>query len=216
MPVFKVENRIEVPLSKGQVTLEDRCKFIKIHRLKERVGCYIFAVPCKYGVEGLQPIYVGKATESLDECLTNDKVAKINNYLRRHSADSLYLFLVVHPSQRRNRTAIGELETSLIKMAVSVNPKLINKKNTRPESWGIAGIIRGGKGKRSQGAKDLRLILGIDTQTGLTATDISTQASVVTDAVSSPLIGQTNLGSQRAAAPPPMAVSQQSERSSEC
>ena len=186
MPVFKVTNKVEVPLLGGQIPLEARSRFIKIHRLKEKVGCYIFAVPCKYGIDGLQPIYVGKATESFEECLTNDKVAKINDYLHSHSARSLHLFLVVHPSQRRNRTAIGELETALIKMAVSVNPKLINKKNTRPESWGIAGIIRGGKGKRSQGAKDLRILLGIDTQLGVTIPETTVEPSGIAAPVSTP------------------------------
>jgi len=183
MPVFKVANGINVPLSGGQIALETRSVFwVQIRPLKEKAGCYIFAVPCKYGVVGLQPIYVGKATRSFEECLTNDKLAKINDYLRRHPASSLRLFLVVHPSQRRglNRTAIGELETALIKMAVSVNPKLINKKNTRPESWGIAGIIRGGRGKRSQGAKDLRLLLDIDTQLGVTVPETTAESSGIT------------------------------------
>ena len=181
MPVFKVENRIEVPLSKGQLALHIRQEFWeRRRRLREIAGCYIFAVPCKFGVDGLQPIYVGKATHSFDECFTNDKIAKINDYLREYPTAALYLFLVVHPtSQRRNPKAIGELELALIKMAVSVNPNLKNKKGTRPESWGIAGIIRGGRGKRSDGAKELRLLLGIDTKHGVSGPEIpATPASV--------------------------------------
>jgi hypothetical protein len=167
MIVFKPSKMLDVPLSKGRIDPEAiRREFWPgVSPLGEKAGCYIFAVPQKYGRDGLLPIYVGRSARPLMlECFTSEKIAKLNNYLLHHPSTSLSLLLLSHPPNRQllNRKAINDLEKSLIKMAVSVNPNLINKKNTRPDCWGIAGVIRGGRGRQSAGAKQLRALLDMD------------------------------------------------------
>lgn len=167
MIVFTPTKMLDVPLSKGQIDPRViRQEFWPgVSPLGDKAGCYIFAVPQKYGLAGLLPIYVGKSVRPLmQECFTPEKIAKLNHYLLHHPATSLSLLLLIHPPNKHglNRTAISDLEKSLIKMAVSVNPNLINKRNTRPDSWGISGVIRGGPGKPSEGARQLRALLDMD------------------------------------------------------
>jgi hypothetical protein len=167
MIVFKPSKMLDVPLSKGRIDPEAiRREFWPgVSPLGDKAGCYIFAVPQKYGRDGLLPIYVGRAARPLmRECFTSEKIAKLNDYLLHHPATSLSLLLLIHPPNRQllNQKAINDLEKSLIKMAVSVNPNLINRMNTRPDCWGIAGVIRGGRGRQSAGAKQLRALLDMD------------------------------------------------------
>ena len=56
---------------------------------------------------------------------------------------------------------MGDLEDYLIQTAVSKNPDLLNVKGTELEKWGIGGVIRGGKGKRSSSATELVKALGL-------------------------------------------------------
>jgi hypothetical protein len=64
------------------------------------------------------------------------------------------IFLVASPVKKgaRNLSHIGDLEDFLIQTAVSVNPNLLNIQGTAQADWGIAGVIRAGKGKRSNAA----------------------------------------------------------------
>ena len=167
MIVFTPTKMLDVPLSKGQIDPNViRQEFWRgVSPLGDKAGCYIFAVPQRYGREGLLPIYVGKSARPLvQECFMPEKIAKLNHWLLHHPAASLSLLLLIHPPNKHgpNAAAISDLEKSLIKMAVSVNPNLINKRNTRPDSWGISGVIRGGPGKPSEGARQLRALLDMD------------------------------------------------------
>ncbi len=85
-------------------------------------------------------------------------------YLQTYGATSVILYLITHPIQRgrQSMSAIGDMETWLIGVAHEVNPHLINKQGTRTKGWGIAGLIRGGRGKRSQAAVAVRELLGLD------------------------------------------------------
>jgi hypothetical protein len=50
----------------------------------------------------------------------------------------------------------------LIQAGVAANPdNFLNIQGTKIEEWGIAGVLRSGKGKRSQAAKDFVRIMKI-------------------------------------------------------
>jgi len=60
-----------------------------------------------------------------------------------------------------NVRVIKRAEDFLIQTAVSRNPDLLNVKGTELEDWGIAGVLRGGKGKPSTAARALKKTLGL-------------------------------------------------------
>ena len=45
--------------------------------------------------------------------------------------------------------------------AVAKNPELSNVRGTKKQKWGIAGVIRGGKGKCPKPAKLVRQTMGL-------------------------------------------------------
>lgn len=166
MPVFRVEKPVEIPLhARGGVDIE---KVTELCRNPSdalmRYGCYIFAAQ-RRRVDGWVPIYAGKAAEQTlgNEALSPDKLKKVDCYLQQHGARPIMLFLITHPIQRghQNARAIAHIERWLIGLAHEVNPELINKQLTSPEGWGIGGVIRGGRGKRSDSAAKLRELLGL-------------------------------------------------------
>jgi len=166
---FVVEAPFDLPLYKKNLTKDklDANPPKEWSRLRGFSGCYIFVVPRKRVPSELIPIYVGKAGHSFEqECFTSEKLVKINRFLLDYHSDRLSLILIRHPNRRGhiNESAIDELEMYLIKLAVSVNHALINKKGTKPEKWGIRGIIRGGRGHVSQSANTLRALLGLSVE----------------------------------------------------
>lgn len=74
------------------------------------------------------------------------------------------LFFVTLPKKKGapNASHIRELEDFLIQAGLAANPDLLNIKGTKTEEWGIAGVLRGGKGKRSNEAKQFRQIMKIE------------------------------------------------------
>jgi hypothetical protein len=54
-----------------------------------------------------------------------------------------------------------KVEKYLVNLGVTANPKLINQHYTKPERWGIRGLIRGGKGKVARGIGDFRQMMGV-------------------------------------------------------
>jgi hypothetical protein len=166
MLTFKVEPPVSVPLHKKGLIDADQAQALCRTRsgVWAKAGCYIFAVPRKR-VAGWIPIYVGKAGASLGtECLTADKITKVNDYLLDRPAKEVRLYLIAHPTQRGrpNGRAIDDMEGFLISLAVEMNPGLINKNRTHPHEWGIAGVVRGGRGKPSAAAIEVRELLGFD------------------------------------------------------
>ena len=167
MPEFYVEGPFTVPcIAKGHG------KVVDTKRLKEfwedlgenrssGYGCYVFGMQVG---RGLVPIYVGKATRSFkQECFTLHKLLKINESLLHWKRGTTVLFLV--PLERRrgrvNASLIATAEEFLIQNAVVRNPKLANVRGTEQESWGIAGVLRGGKGKPSASARDFKRMMGM-------------------------------------------------------
>ena len=61
----------------------------------------------------------------------------------------------------RDCPAIKQAEDYLIQTAVSRNPNLLNVKGTEKENWGISGVLRGGSGKPSKAARELKRTLGL-------------------------------------------------------
>jgi len=133
----------------------------KASKYKARRGCYIFAV--KHGLT-YKAGYVGMATERLQgEIFTPHKLNRYNAFLAEHKNGSPVLFLVVAPTNKGKppKSKIVAMEEDLIRLAKAVNPKLVNKIGIKDPRWGIAGVLRGGKGKVGSSAKAARQILGI-------------------------------------------------------
>ena len=118
-------------------------------------GCYVFGIRNK----SLKPSYVGLARKSFKgEVFTADKLAKYARELADYKKCMPVFFFIVAPTKKGkpNGKHIGQLETFLIELALYVNPNLLNIKGTKQEDWGIAGVHRGGKGKPSYAAKELK------------------------------------------------------------
>ena len=126
-------------------------------------GCYLFGM--QHG-HAFTPFYVGKtARQQFErECFTAHKRTYFNEVLaadrgRRRPV----LLLVVRTRRHRGRPEkdIDRMETWLIAQAKSVNPKLKNKSKVRPETWGIAGVVRSDGRRPTAAARILRRALGI-------------------------------------------------------
>jgi len=61
-----------------------------------------------------------------------------------------------------NATHIGDLEKFLIQTGLAANPELLNIKGTKAAEWGISGVLRGGKGKQSEAARDFKKFMKLD------------------------------------------------------
>jgi hypothetical protein len=112
--------------------------------------------------KGFTPAYVGKVTKSFkQEVFAPHKLSRYRQFLADYLKGTPILFFVVAPTKRGapNSAHIGQLETFLIQAGVVANPHLLNIKGTKEEQWDIAGVIRGGKGKTSSGAKQFRRIM---------------------------------------------------------
>ena len=113
---------------------------------------------------GITPIYVGRATGSFKrEIFASHKLTKYQQALADYSRGSPVLFFITPPPGRGapNISAIKELEQFLIQTAVSQNPDLLNVKGTRRADWAIAGVVRSGVGRPSEGAKLLKTMLDL-------------------------------------------------------
>lgn len=130
-------------------------------------GCHVFVEPPPRRPDRLWPIYVGKAERNFhQEISAPEKLNKLNRYLLDRRATKIQVFFVTTPSRpgQKSSAAIRELERWLIRLAVSVNPAVVNKHGTKPENWRVQGIIRSGTGRPSAPASALRGILGLDSR----------------------------------------------------
>ena len=142
----------------GKTILKDNIKtFWAQHTdIAPRRGCYVF---CFRAGKGFTPMYVGKATRSFQqEVFASDKQVKYQKALIQYGRGTPVLFFVVSPVKKGapNTNHIGELEEFLIQTGLAANENLLNIKGTKSEEWGIAGVIRGGKGKPSKKASEFR------------------------------------------------------------
>lgn len=166
MAIFSVKGPFELPGSKlvdGRlITKEDAKKFWETHpSLSELRGCYVFAF---YASKGIKPMYVGKATKSFgQEVFTDHKRIKYAEALASQKRKRAVLFFVCLEKSKGavNKTAIDEVESFLIQAGIVANKRLLNDRKTKIESWGIKGVIRGGKGKPGESAKGLKKCLNL-------------------------------------------------------
>jgi len=166
MIVFRVVGPLKVQRSQesgGRIIAdEDVRKFWQSYgKYANRRGCYVFG---RRAGKGYTPGYVGKATKGLkQEIFTSDKLTKYQRFLIQRKKGIPIFFFVLAPVRKgkANLRQIAKVEKYLITLGVSANPKLLNRQNVKPETWGIRGLIRGGQGKVAKGASDFRQMLGI-------------------------------------------------------
>ena len=166
MPTYQPRGPYVVPTANGQ-----RAKYVDQRKLREfwtdnadianRRGCYIFGI--RTG-RGTTPLYIGKATKQFrTEVFTPHKMEKYQRALSDCTKGTPVLYFVAAPTGKGapNLKAIHELEEFLIQTAVARNADLLNVKGTKRAQWAIAGVVRGGVGKPSASAKQLRATLGL-------------------------------------------------------
>lgn len=165
MVVFEVKGPLNVPTYDGKaakiVDSEALSAFWESSGVEMRRGCYLFAVRAS---KGIRPIYVGRATKTFkQEVFTPHKLEKYQRCLADIGKGTPVLFFVMAPTKKGkpNVKLIQAAEDYLIQTAVSRNPDLLNVKGTELENWGIAGVLRGGKGKASKAALAFKKTLGL-------------------------------------------------------
>ncbi len=124
-------------------------------------GCYVFG---RRAGKGFTPGYVGKATKGLkQEIFTPDKLNKYQKFLIQRKKGAPIFFFVLAPVRKgkANLKQIMKVEKYLVNLGVTANPKLVNQHYTKPERWGIRGLIRGGQGKVARGIGDFRQMMGV-------------------------------------------------------
>jgi hypothetical protein len=146
---------------------------------------------------GREFFYVGRATRTFrKEAFTPDKLTKYAECLADYQKGTPVMFFVAMPVRRgrANATHISELEDFLIQTAVAVNPELLNIKGTREQEWGIAGVLRGGRGKASKSAQLFGQMMRLRPQ----SEPPSAKVSLATDA--SPASGSDGQATRRSRA----------------
>jgi hypothetical protein len=164
--VFRVVGPFEVHRSHesgGRIIAdEDVRKFWQSYgKYADHRGCYVFG---RRAGKGITPGYVGKATKALkQEIFTPDKLNKYQKFLIQRKKGVPIFFFVLAPVRKgkANLRQIAKVEKYLINLGFTANPKLVNQHYTKPERWGIRGLIRGGQGKVARGIGDFRQMLGI-------------------------------------------------------
>jgi hypothetical protein len=134
----------------------------KAAKHRKRIGCYIFAI--KNGTH-YSPGYVGVGTSSFDgELFTDSKLNRYNETLADFKKGKPVMFLILAPIGRGKpaKSKVLALEKYLIQTVKAAYPRLRNKVGAKPPLWGIAGVLRGGKGKTAGSARALRQIMGIE------------------------------------------------------
>ena len=135
--------------------------------LSAACGCYIFAIKAS---RGTLPWYVGKAERQpfSRECLSSHKINHFNNAIAGRRGRPILLFLPqltkkgnFRKPTTSTRKAISELESLLIGMAISRNPRMLNTKGTRMlRELTVEGFLNSKRGKSGISARTLRGILG--------------------------------------------------------
>jgi hypothetical protein len=111
------------------------------------------------------PWYVGKTTGNFEgEIFQAHKIKKFHSALIRTLKGSPVLFLVSCPPKKGpvNAKSIDQLESTLIRMAKSENPYLLNSQKIPRETWSITGVYRSKSGKPSKSAVAFKRLLNFD------------------------------------------------------
>src|ERR1017187_2374138 len=166
MTILDVVGPLRVPSYKGKggrtIRDEDIDSFWAIYKhYKHRRGCYVFG---RRAGRGFTPGYVGLATKSLgQEVFAHHKLSRYQQFLVEYAKWTPILFFILLPEKRGKPNAIQlhKVERFLINLGLTSNPQLLNQHYTKPEKWGIRGVVRGGKGKTAQGTVSFRQMMGI-------------------------------------------------------
>ncbi|OQC42073.1 MAG: hypothetical protein BWX64_00455 [Acidobacteria bacterium ADurb.Bin051] len=172
MPEFRILKPIHVTVEKSTIDIAKTRAAISAAinaalKLKQKVrpvGCYIYVAKSLKRRGKVIPVYVGQTKKGFEtECLTLDTRKKVESYLKSHKNDELFLYLVAHPVAKgeANKTSINELEKFLIARAAEVNPNVKNHQGTKPTPWSIHGVLGGGRGRRSEAAKQVAEMLNL-------------------------------------------------------
>jgi hypothetical protein len=162
--IFYVDGPYKVPMYDGKASrtiTDDNVKefWRQNPHLKDKRGAYVFGIRAG---KGLTPGYAGKATKTFKgEVFQHHKLTRYQQFVADYRKGTPVLFFVVLPTRRGtpNATHIGELEDFLIQTALAANPNLMNVRGTKKAQWGIAGLLRGGKGKPSSDARLFRRLM---------------------------------------------------------
>ena len=163
---FKVVGPLKVHFSKnvGGRTIRDAdiASFWGSHaKFQKYRGCYVFAMQTG---GGWNPGYVGKTKKSFkQEVFGSHQLTRYYEFMASYKKGRPVLFFVLarQAKGKPNNSKIRAVEKYLIDLGLTVNPELLNKRDTKPPGWGIQGVIRGGKGKVSVGTSSFRQMLGI-------------------------------------------------------
>ncbi|MGO9146930.1 MAG: hypothetical protein ACLQDF_11225 [Desulfomonilia bacterium] len=131
----------------------------EVEQVAMKQGCYIFAL--KVG-KGFTPWYVGKTRRNFKhEALQPAQLGNYNDVIYNDKKGKPVLFLVAKPSTQKKipKKQIDDLERFLIQTAYYKNPKLKNIQNANRPSWSITGVVRSGKGKAKNNAKQFQRML---------------------------------------------------------
>jgi len=164
---FAVQGPFEVPCYQGKAArtfTDDNVKdFWRKHSQSgSQRGCYVFGIRAG---KGWTPGYVGKATKSFkQEVFAHHKLTRYQQFLADYLKGTPVVFFIIAPKKKGapNSAHIGQLESFLIQVGLAANPNLLNVKGTKAEEWGIAGVLRGGKGKTSATAKQFSKLMKIE------------------------------------------------------
>jgi hypothetical protein len=164
---FKVAGPLKVHFSRnvGGRTIRDAdiASFWGSHaeKFQKYRGCYVFAMQTG---GGWTPGYVGKTKRNFrQEVFGSHQLTRYYEFMAGYKKGRPVLFFVLarQAKGKPNNSKIRAVEKYLIDLGLTVNPELLNKKDTKPPGWCIQGVIRGGKGKVSAGTSSFRQMLGI-------------------------------------------------------
>jgi hypothetical protein len=166
MTILDVVGPLRVPSYKGKggrtIRDEDIESFWAIYKhYKHRRGCYVFG---RRAGKGFTPGYIGLAIKSLaQEVFAHHKLSRYQQFLVEYAKGTPILFFILLPEKRGkpNATQLHKVERFLINLGLTANPNLLNQHYTKPEKWGIRGVVRGGKGKVAKGTVGFRQMMGI-------------------------------------------------------
>lgn len=163
--IFYVNGPFDVPMLKktsSKMVAEDQGEFWKsCSAVKKNSGCYVFALRAG---RGITPLYVGKTKKTFEkECFTDHKLKHYNYALASYKKGTPIMFFVSYPTKKgkNNASDIADLEDFLIQVGRAVSPNLRNIKGAKEPTWGIKGVIRGGKGHPNKKEKTFGKVFGL-------------------------------------------------------
>ena len=121
-------------------------------------GCYVFSM-------GAKPWYVGKTGRKVSTQIYKSEKT-MNRVLQQQKSGTLRIWTVTGGAQgklsKRAKASLDEMESSLIKLALGKNPKLLNLYRIRGKHWFIEGLQATGHRKLSGAAADFSKMIGFD------------------------------------------------------